>query len=78
MSTHGPIQKEYRASMNKLAKRLDKWLGGLGFALLVFKFGEPDRCNYISNAKREDMLIAMKEFIARAEGMDHPGSKASH
>jgi hypothetical protein len=41
-----------------------------GFALLIFKFGQgaDHRCNYVSNAEREDMLATMKEFIAHAEG----------
>lgn len=42
--------------------------GGYGFALLVFSFGDFGRMNYISNAERPDMLAALKEFIARAEG----------
>lgn len=42
----------------------------VGFALLVFDFDCPPgaRTNFISNAARNDMLNAMKEFIARAEG----------
>lgn len=66
-----PIQAEYRESMNHLAKLLSAALGqNAGFALLVFPFGEAPngRVNYISNADRKDMLVAMKEFIARAEG----------
>jgi hypothetical protein len=41
-----------------------------GFALLMFgvKGDESSRMNYISNCDREDMLAAMKEFIARNEG----------
>jgi hypothetical protein len=34
------------------------------------------RMNYISNANREDMVVALKEFIAASEGRAHdaPGS----
>lgn len=42
-----------------------------GFVLLVFPFGtDPDaRCNYISNgADRGDIVVLMKEMIARFEG----------
>lgn len=66
-----PIQKEYVESMNALAHGIAAILGpDAGFALLVFPFGEkPEgRVNYISNADRKDMLVAMREFIARAEG----------
>lgn len=78
MSTHGPIEQEYLDKMNAMAKSIDDFLNGVerprkvGFALLVFEFGNFDggRVNYISNALRAEMLAAMKEFIARAEGMD--------
>jgi hypothetical protein len=41
-----------------------------GFALFIFPFGsEPGNCiNYIFNGRREDMILAMKEWLARAEG----------
>jgi hypothetical protein len=41
-----------------------------GFALLLFPFGdgEQERMNYISNANREDMLVALKELVAHFEG----------
>jgi hypothetical protein len=72
-----PIQEEYQASMRVLAKVLDDYLNPdgekkTGFALLVFPFGQPNgkhRANYISNARREDMLDSMREFIARNEGV---------
>ena len=66
-----PIETQYRENMNALASGISSILGpGVGFALLVFPLGSaPDgRVNYISNAQRKDMLVAMKEFIARAEG----------
>jgi hypothetical protein len=72
-----PIEPAIRERANEIAKLIDGALnqGGAphryGFALLMFKLGESangDRMNYISNAAREDMLLAMKEFIARAEG----------
>ena len=79
-STTGPIQKEQHENMNVIAGMLDDIFNGKdcpkgkkkwGFALLVFPFGEPgdqSRINYISNAERQDMLAALKEFIARNEG----------
>ena len=85
MNTHGPIQKKYHAQMNALAQTLDELFNGdakgkdrtVGFALLIFEFGAGDRCNYISNASRPEMISAMKEFIARNEGRyaDEPKSK---
>lgn len=61
----------------KIARVLDETLNGrdvkqkqIGFALFVFEFGKTSggRVNYISNAGRADMLIAVKEWLARAEG----------
>lgn len=41
-----------------------------GFALFWFEFDkiEGGRVNYVSNADRADMLTAVKEWLARAEG----------
>lgn len=89
---HGPIEPRNILKMNALAEGIDKILNGdaagpgsgierqWGFAFLVFPFGEkPDgRMNYISNGNREDMLVAMKEFIAKSEGMNMPQSKTKN
>lgn len=67
--THGPITDRNREVMNGLARGINDVLGGQLFTLLVY---EPDpkqgRVNYISNGKREDIITAMKELIARFEG----------
>jgi hypothetical protein len=65
--------------MNTVAEGLDRIFNGeargpdrkTGFVLLVFPFGESDsgRCNFISNgADRRDVVILMREMIARFEG----------
>lgn len=74
-----PIQQQYYDQMNAVAKGLDDIFNGknrkgtpeTGFVLLVFPFNEADsgRCNFISNgADRKDLVILMKEMIARFEG----------
>ena len=69
-----PIEAKFRERMNGIANVLDTTLNGderprkTGFCLLMFDFGSDKRMNYVSNAQREDMLCAMKEFIAHAEG----------
>lgn len=89
MSTHGPVQEAYRDKLNELAKFLDEALNGprgkgspprsVGFALLMFPLGgDPgNRINYIGNSDRNDMLVALKELVARWEGMDinHPSTR---
>lgn len=61
-----------------IARALDKAFNGdagvgerrIGFALFVFEFGKTEggRVNYVSNAAREEMLVAVREWLARAEG----------
>jgi hypothetical protein len=73
---HGPIQQDYREVMNDLAKMIDRILNEdmskrtTGFALLMYPFGEAPkgRINYIGNGERADVLVALKELVARWEG----------
>jgi hypothetical protein len=73
-----PIDPRFHETMNALAEALDGIFNDtavgrvrkVGFVLLSFEFGKVDggRVNYISNGARADMIAAMKEWIARAEG----------
>lgn len=74
-----PIEKKYRDLMLTIAEVLDEFLNGkkvkkgdrkTGFVLLVFPYNDHGgRCNYISNgARREDIVVLMKEQIVRFEG----------
>jgi hypothetical protein len=71
-----PISAEYREMMNVLAEMIDTMFNGpgkppkVGFVLLTTKFGQTSggRVNYIGNGSREDMIVMMKEYVARAEG----------
>lgn len=59
-----------------LAEGIDDVLNGdrrpkkIGFALFVFEFGKTKNgnVNYVSNASRPEMIVAVKEWLARAEG----------
>lgn len=67
-------------AMQVIAQTLDSFLNGdgrgkiderkIGFCVLVFPFGgaEGQRTNYVSNAERRDMIVALKEVLARWEG----------
>ena len=78
-----PIEAQYVEIMNQLAHGLDAALnhGKLplrttGFVLLVFPFADHDgRCNYISNAERDDIIVLLKEQLARFQGM--PAAKGT-
>ncbi|RKE35240.1 hypothetical protein B0G76_1301 [Paraburkholderia sp. BL23I1N1] len=78
MSGHGPIQSQHSKVMNEVAELLDRAFSGYGFTLMVFDFEviTGGYMNYISNANRADMVVAMKEFIAAEEGCAHepPGA----
>jgi hypothetical protein len=73
-----PIEPEYAQKMRDLAQHLDRFFNGplrgkdrpTGFVLMVFPFGDTTgRCNYISNgADRRDIVVLMREMIARFEG----------
>lgn len=56
--------------MQKIAKCVDGLLpNNYGFCVLAFSFGDsPNReMMYASNANREDIVIAMKEWIEKTE-----------
>lgn len=70
-----PIQAEFHAMMNDVARELDGFFNGtgtprIGFVLLTAEFGkiEGGRVNYISNGRREDMIAMLSEYLARVEG----------
>jgi hypothetical protein len=65
------ITEGLRDSMQRVGSILGDVFEGRGFALLVFDFGPDGMMNYLSNASREDMLIALREFIATHEGRAH-------
>ena len=82
----GPIEPRYHRHMVKIAKALDELFNGklkgkdreTGFVLLVFPFNTPDgRCNYVSNgADRKDIVVLLKEQIARFEGQPETKGEA--
>jgi hypothetical protein len=72
-----PIEPQYIEHMKAVADGIDKIFNGdtrgkdrkTGFVLLVFPFHDHEgRCNYISNADRDDVVILLKEQLARFEG----------
>jgi hypothetical protein len=72
-----PIEAQWHEKMNRLARSLDQLFNGekrgtdreVGFVVLVFPIGDKEgRCNYVSNCKRDDVVIMMKEQLARFEG----------
>jgi hypothetical protein len=71
-------------AMNAIAGAIDNALNGnacpkqVAFVLLVMPFDGPEdaRTNYISNARREDVLVMLKEVTARFEGQPEQSGRA--
>ena len=73
-----PVEPTLRQLMNDIAQALTQALNNAtqgsperyGFALFMFGLSGNEACrmNYIANVNRQDMLTALKEFIARNEG----------
>ena len=70
-----PISDRYRRDMNDLARALDEILNPderpkrAAFVLLVTEFNNmAGRVNYISNGERKDIVVMLKEVLARFEG----------
>jgi hypothetical protein len=59
--------KETSHIMNALATVISEGLPGVGFALLMFNFGNPELANYVSNAEREVMIKALREVANHLE-----------
>lgn len=81
----GPIDPKVHGVMNDIARIVDETLNGTplparrrnGFILMVFPFDDHEgRCNYISNAARDDMKVLLREQLARFEGMPEARGRA--
>jgi len=76
MTLSDKVEEKHRETMEVIARSVDFAFNQgqkppkVGFALLIFDFGTGDdrRMNYVSNAQRNDMVVAMKEMIAKFEG----------
>lgn len=71
-----PLDPAVADKMRALAKALDEALNGkrnvgvapptTGFVLMVFPVnGHEGRCNYVSNARREDIVVLLREQLLR-------------
>lgn len=59
-----------KGRMQKIARKVDEELPrGYGFVVLAFNFGEgkDKEMMYVSNANRQDIVEAMKEWIEKTE-----------
>lgn len=78
-----PVEPQYAETMRALAQGVDRILNGdggtkkNGFILMVFPFADHEgRCNYMSNAQRDDVIVLLKEQLARFQGMPDTKGRA--
>ena len=86
MTKDTEIESRFRKEMNALADDLDEMFNGereanqpkrIAFVLLVTEFGNmKGRVNYISNGHREDIVVMLKEVVARFEGQPEQSGTA--
>ena len=66
-------EKQANDVLQSIAKEIkEKLPEDMGFALLAYEFGEGDdkKMMYVSNSNREDVMLAMCEFLQK--NMDDP------
>ncbi len=68
-----PIVAAVRTQMNELAEIISAKVKPNGFALLVFPLNVQGNMSFISNARRDEMLVAMQEFIDKHKKSDVDG-----
>ena len=57
-----------KSKLQGIAKKVnDELPTGFGFVVLSFSFNKPGMMMYVSNANREDIVQAMKEWIEKTE-----------
>ena len=71
-----PVEPAATGQLKAIAAAIDDFLNPdrahkqWGFIVLMFPFGEkPGRCNYMSNAQRDDVKVLLREQLAYFEGM---------
>lgn len=66
-------EEQANAMMQDIARDIKATLPeGMGFALLAYEFGEAEdrKMLYVSNSNREDVMLAMTEFLQK--NLDDP------
>lgn len=62
------IEEKVKSKLQGIARKVnDELLEGFGFVVLSFSFNKPGLMMYVSNANRDDIVQAMKEWIEKTE-----------
>lgn len=82
MTKDSEVEAQYREQLKDIARIIDGAFNPPdkpkqhAFFLAVFPFGDEGRFNYMSNARREDIVVLLKEMVARFEGMPEARGRA--
>lgn len=69
MTPQNEEDTKVRNDLQQVGRSVDRQLPyGWGWIVLAFPFGADGRMNYISNARRADVVRAMYEFIEATKG----------
>ena len=77
-----PVEREFVDKMKAVMQTIDHFFNGedepkkIGIILMVFPFDSDGRCNYMSNANRDDVVVMLKEQIKRFEGQPEMKGRA--
>lgn len=62
------IEEKVKSKLQGIARKVnDELPEGFGFVVLSFSFNKPGLMMYVSNANRDDIVQAMKEWIEKTE-----------
>lgn len=61
----GNLEDACRGLADSIQTALNSIGANYGFTLMMFDFGEGGHLTYISNAQREDMILAVKEWLIK-------------
>lgn len=62
------LEEEVKTKLQEIGKNIKLEIPkNFGFVLLTFAFNAKGQLMYVSNAKREDVIEAMKEFIEKTK-----------
>jgi len=75
MTKDTELEDKYKHPMYVFAKSFEQFIKETwpeldsGFLVAMFDIGDKGRFNYASNCNRDDIIVLLKEMLARFEGM---------
>lgn len=81
MTSDSEIEAEHREVMQDIARIINQAINEkapdkYGFFLAVYQHGTEGRFNYISNSDRRDIVVLLKEMLARFQGQPEVEGRA--